>query len=266
MGIRVKKIIGWMLPLSDAEQKTFWDWMNAEDRNITQLIVELESWKTPPLKDKPFSGGDYPPGLRDLILTERRGVDEGAVEFLQKELKNALKQLKPKWRATIGQIMHEEDGLLTFCYPFDAVASRSDDIMDYYENECESKLLYLCPLPPKLTEIRSEAHRSANGIHPYDGTLRRCYGSPRGVEVQLKNDAIYYDTFMDGGTYNRITGRFGTNIAPWGPPEHVAYLLEHYRPVLPDFVLIYLWFLKTQGVDFTARVNDIRPVIFTFWS
>lgn len=266
MGIRVNKIIGWMLPLSDAEQKTLWDWMNAEDRYISHVIDELASWRTPPLEDKPFSGGDYPPGLRDMILTERRHIDEGAVEFLISNLKAALEKLEPEWRATLSQIMREEDGLLTFCSPSNAVDARSDDIMDYYENECESKLLYLCPLPTKLTEIRSEAHRSATGIHPYDGTLRRCYGSPRGVEVQLKNDAIYYDTFMDGGTYNRITGRFDTNRAPWGPPEHVVYLLANYRPVIPDFVLIYLWFLKTQGVDFTARVNDIRPVIFTFWS
>ena len=280
MGIHVKKIIGWMLPLSDAEQKTLWDWMNAEDRNIQHLIEALGSWRTSPPKDETFSDGDYPPGLRDMVLAERRHVDEGAVEFLQKELKNALKQLKPKWRATLSQIMHIEDGLLTFCSPFDAVAARSGDIMDYYENECESKLLYLCPLPPKLTEVRSEAHRSANGTYPYDGTLRRCYGSPRVPSVKLNTPAdaplrytpegtpcaLYFDDFMAGGPYNQITGRYDPNKAPWGTPEDVAYLLEHYRPVIPDFVLIYLWFLKTQGVDFTLRVNDIRPVIFTFWS
>ena len=280
MGIRVKKIIGWMLPLSDEEQKTLWDWMDAEDRNIQHLIDALGEWVASPPKDEPFSTGDFPPGLWDLVQAERRHVDEGGIKFLRGELKTALKQLKPAWRATIHQILRLEDGLLTLVSPFDAVAARADDIMDYYENACESKLLYLCPLPPKLTEVRSEAHNYAAGIYPYESGMRRRYGSPRGISVKLNTPAggplrytpegtpcaLYFDDLMDVGHYNRTVGRYDTQRKPWGSPEDVAYLTEHYRPILPEFALVYLWFLKTQGVDLTNRIDDIRPVIHTFWS
>ena len=158
---------------------------------------------------------------------------------------------------------------------------RSDDIMDYYEEQGRG-------LRRRATPIKGYS-----GIYPYDGTMRRfrlptrevssklsgatgtlsmfsrLHGVRHGRDVSRLLDGAEV-TSMGGESYNGIIGAWRESLH--GPdladPDVVKHFREDWRPLVPLGVLAIVEYLgcfpDAYGQD--GVVNSLRPMIYVHWS
>jgi hypothetical protein len=69
---------------------------------------------------------------------------------------------------------------------------------------------------------------------------------------------------MEAGEYNRLVGRWDRKQRPLAEESLLEHLLQNFRQTVPDAVILYLAWTGAFR-DVAAFVNDLRPMIYTYW-
>lgn len=118
---------------------------------------------------------------------------------------------------------------------------RSDDAIDYYE-------VANFNMKPSVKMLDTFC-----GIYPYTGAIR-CPNKPKVADLSDYLDPR--DWAMLRGTYSSNPSLAGNDIA--------KQVTESYRPVIPDSVMLYTYWLGLWK-DWKTTVQELRPMIYTYW-
>lgn len=131
---------------------------------------------------------------------------------------------------------------------------RYDDIIDYYEDASQGG--------QKDRVVRLDKHC---GIYP-DVMMRRFSDAPfyelDDVSHLIPN--LHTANKILPSTFNQLVGRWNSE-SPVPHAKLAEYLLKNYRPDISDEILLLTWFAKIFK-DWLKTVQQLRPMIYTYWS
>lgn len=278
MGIRIKKMLGYglrnlrMVDEKPGDKHTMkipkdrrWDYekYRAECYHREDTLEDYVAW-CEAHKDR----------LVSLLMTETGETDERHARIDHTLMLHALRDKLEKWYYWVGPHSsfqwNREFGLpkvILFIPPENHHDwQRYDNIIDYYEEQ-----------PITGPKTRATYLRGSTGIWPYSGFMCRVREPSPEVAEQYealrKVVRVFVKTNtelrMDGGTYNRLVGRWAQNIEPLVTN---AALLRHlkrdWRPTLPLGVIAMIEYMGCFPDAFGPKgiAADLRPMIYVYWS
>ena len=120
---------------------------------------------------------------------------------------------------------------------------RFDDIIDYYEANCQ-------------IENHIKILTSSCGIYPYLGVVH-IPGSPNWGKEE-------YRYVYDPSEYNQMVGAWSPTMKPLLEGETLEYFKKYYRPVIPSVIILHAYWLNIF-TDFKKTIQELRPMIYTYW-
>ena len=178
--------------------------------------------------------------------------DGGDFDFCFRMLENGIKS-EPKGKQEVlgDYATHDGEfgipGVLLFRPLMCRDWSRYDNIIDYYE-EPINRFRFL----------------DNTGIYPWNGPMIRFRPAPRGVWKDKESEEKY--AVMEGGHYNQFVGRWDPNQKPFAEGRFLKHLLEDYRPKTPFELHVILWYYRKAFKDIVGLLNNLRPMIYVYWS
>lgn len=186
------------------------------------------------------------------------------IKLLKMNLKQKNNKIPQPYRCIIHNYEYEEDNpsaLIIVPISSYPLWCRYDDIIDYIE-ETE---LYQRPRVKILN----------NGIFPYSDRMIRIRDPIEKIFVDEKEDSIKgkgeisrdNKSFLSVpiGFYNQLVGRWDRNLEPIAKNYLLEHLLKDFRPKIPMEVLALLYWSGAVA-DWENLINDIRPMLYTFWA
>lgn len=245
MSIRIYKVAGYGLdlkvtPHGDVDDPRIKDWTRlcVWDIEPESVVAWAEEHKTEVLA---------------LFQRERPADDPESLDF---RFRWAVDNWKIK---KVGRLVYydfDSSPTCVFTHPRQENWVRCDDIIDYLE---ETDFHHSEPRVQILNR----------GIYPYDG-WRIQIRPPKDTSI-LTDLARYPVTItphgieMTAGEYNRLVGRWNRAQKPVAEGALLEHLLRNFRLTVPDALILYLaW--TGAFTDVGAFVNDMRPMIYSYWS
>jgi hypothetical protein len=260
MGIRVHKVIGYgVTNLKKSDPRINWDLFNRmwERDCAFEKFVE---WVIEHQKE-----------VIEVALNEMQGIEHASAvshrEFDVKMLESLTKDSadpSPRETDVSRCIVHDDNGgnpkVMVITSPDAPGWRRYDDTIDYYDASGGGMRPHVKKLP------------RSSGIYPWNGTVIRFRPPKRPFlkkELGLGSLGKHFDRLgpirMEAGSFNQLVGYWDRKLDPLAKGEFLQHLLEDWRPTVPfNVIAVILW----SGVfpDPVAFINDLRPMIYTYWS
>ena len=131
--------------------------------------------------------------------------------------------------------------VICFTEPFSPDWERYDDTIDYYMAEGSE------------ANVKDLTHRC--GIYPYISVIQ-IPGSDLGEEWRDK---------YAPSEYNRMVGRWDKDSKPLLSGDKLETALNCYRPIIPESILLWTYYIGIFK-DWEKTVQELRPMIYTYWS
>jgi hypothetical protein len=118
--------------------------------------------------------------------------------------------------------------------------------------------------------MRSRVKKLRHGIYPWGGAMIR-FRLPKnpiardGLSSFGKRFDEHGPLYLEGGTYAELVGTWDKKLAPFAKGYTLQHLREDFRPTLP-FNILALLMWSGIAKDPASFVNDLRPMIYTYWS
>lgn len=136
--------------------------------------------------------------------------------------------------------------------PFNEVEewSHYDDMLDYLESGKVARA--------KVNFLKESAW---SGIYPWTGSMYRFRGEP----VSTYNDKDYVKGVLNVTHFSQLVGYWDKKLKPHGKPEVIEDLKNNWRCSIPAEIVAVLLYLDIVK-DVKSFINDLRPMIYTYWS
>lgn len=131
--------------------------------------------------------------------------------------------------------------VICFSDPFSPDWQRHDDMIDYYMSEDST---------PEVKDLTSRC-----GIYPNISMIKIPH-----IELEEK----WRDKYAPS-EYNMMVGRWEKDREPILSGEMLEIALNSYRPLIPDSILLWTYYIKIFK-DWERTVQELRPMIYTYWS
>ena len=131
--------------------------------------------------------------------------------------------------------------VICFGEPLSPDWSRYDDTIYYYMSESAE---------PNVVDLM---HRC--GIYPYISV----------IQIPGSNLPDPWRKKYAPSEYNMMTGRWDEDRKPDLSGEHLEIALNCYRPIIPDSILLWTYYIGIFK-DWEKTVQELRPMIYTYWS
>lgn len=130
---------------------------------------------------------------------------------------------------------------------------RYDNTMDYYlwsklSGQEEST-------EPMLVDLTDRG-----AIYPQCNVIKKATAP----EYKGESDVLNKTSIM-AGQYNRLVGRWAKDVKPMLSGDDLTYALDAYRPDIPEFILLWTHYIGIFK-DWKSTVQELRPMIYIFWS
>lgn len=256
MGIRIHKAMGWGLVdvkttngrITDDRFNIVSDedsgWYETCENSLEKFISWVRRERKREAIKLAAAANNTTPGNKS---GQQWGIDMFEIHGNKINRKEVLKKYQETHFFT-----HDSEGgnpeVVVFCPLGQKSFYRSDDTIDYYETsnmEPTVKLLNRC------------------GIYPWVG-LYKIPGAPTPPSHPFDKETIDKIT-MDPAHYQMLVGRWDEDQPAIATGEIKEYLLKYYRPKIPDSILLYTHFVGIFK-DWIKTVQELRPMIYTFWS
>lgn len=137
---------------------------------------------------------------------------------------------------------------------------RYGDLLDSYEHEYRIG---------KNTDPEVIMMDNSCGIYPHVGARRK----PGTEPIEVDSHVFIYETIKDGklpdwispASWSQLTGRWAEGRPPSGGHEIATMVNERYRPEIPGSLIAYIYWLGLF-TDFHSTIQDLRPMLYTYWS
>jgi len=104
------------------------------------------------------------------------------------------------------------------------------------------------------------------GIYPWLGMMHM----PRGeVPAIVKNNHSRTNNwqYLPPSEYQMFVGNFSRHQRPIAGEEVAQYMREHYRPIIPDAIMLWThWLGDKLWTDWESTINELRPALYCYWS
>jgi hypothetical protein len=248
MGIRIHKVMGW--GLKDVKVKNY--------RIVDPRFKPLDPNTDENLHDKMEQAG--------LKILEMYKTEED-----KKEFSKIVKLFNPKVSHNIYLFLQEvqkanhvfthsvEGGnpkVMVFTPLGCLTWYRYDDTIDYYQDGGKGTA-------PKVLDLTNRC-----GIYPFIGVehIGGTEAVSGTVNIEGKEASPTAETrdFFEPSTYNILVGKWDKKRKAVASGKTLEILLNNYRPVIPESIII-MTYLADIFVDWKATVNQLRPMLYTFW-
>lgn len=206
----------------------FCEWMHKEFKknNKHNECTDLIRKANGLVKDE-FCTGPY--GYYDVLFPEKHKSEE---------FKNRVLMRTPFFQ------FDSEFGLsnvICFGEPFSTDWYRYDDTIDYYiENDSD----------PNVVDLTHKC-----GIYPHISV----------IQIPGSNLPDKWRKKYAPSEYNMMVGRWDENKRPVLDGENLEIALNCYRPIIPEGILLWTYYINIFK-DWEKTVQELRPMIYTYWS
>lgn len=244
MSIRIHKIIGWGFNNIKATEK----------EGIIDERIKTDFFQSKEYRSREGDADGFLKWLKDneqeheelldkVSPSESQGNSGFYVKWAIGDISN--EKVKRNNHSVIYDPEYGRKETLLFTSLGDKRVYRYDDIIDYYEAGTEPE-----PTVKDLTPFC--------GIWPHTGVVHIPHAPHFGEEKYLSH--------YDAGEYNRMVGKWSKRTRPLlTDPEMLEYFKKWYRPVIDPTLILYVKFLDILN-DFEKTIQDLRPMIYTYWS
>lgn len=265
MGIRIKKILCYAL----TDLKTSEDRWTITDERISSKIRNDRNTFWDQVYDSKSNKNfiewirDNREGLCVDLRCRANGTDRTKHDFIDIGLCWLLNDLYGPPRKPIFPVVRPRIDFPTLCvydpeYGLPNVMGfvdclskdwyRSDNTIDYYEASKNE-----APCEPSVQEIPC-------GIYPHLMMIKK-----PGTEPMHGVDNDRFKQGMPPAQYQMMTGRWDKKQSPICGSDVAQYLLKSYRPLIPDSILFWTYFMGIFE-NWEVGVQDLRPILYTYWS
>lgn len=250
MGIRVHKVIGWGLDDLQCENSEIVDeriktedlWESQDDNNSRTFL----KWLT-----------DNKEKAIELLSDVNQESNPSAVS-----LNLIIHQLKEQDKVVYGLQWSEfSPHIMLFMPPDERRWGRCDDCIDYYEETAShgqedrvQDLTKHCGIYPYIYMYRKASFPKDKNTLPDDQIAD---------QYELVKNTYRFSRRYSPSVYNQLVGRW-SDADPMATGETLQLLLDHYRPAIADSVILYTYFADIF-TDWRKTVEDLRPMIYTYW-
>ena len=257
MGLRIHKVIGYGLSDFDPdhdERLNPSQLLSAEDATFT--VGELLEW-----------GQEHIETLRELYPYDISIIHEAPTKM---SLKLGLDLLSDENKEISGYdciVFDREYGEpnVVLFIPVDNIEEwyRYDDIIDYTEETAD------------IHELANHVKTLTTGIYPYNHVMVRFRDPPEGTysNSYLSHIKSKHEEWADNkglvrlpvSYYSWYIGHYASDVDPLVQGKLLEHLLNDWRPTVPVSIILMIHYLELSN-DPVRLINNLRPMIYTYWS
>lgn len=130
--------------------------------------------------------------------------------------------------------------------------SHFDDMIDYEEAGGLAK--------NKVKLLKN----SWSGLYPWSGNMYRFRGEPF-KDYDGMDSSGYYKGIMSASQFSMLVGRWDKKTKPYGSSKMIEDLTSNWRCKIPAEIVAVLLRLGIVN-DVKSFINELRPMIYTYWS